>query len=75
MTIYPPQWAQCAKSENIDGTEFKNEIMNLVVLEMAKSGHFEYLAKFNIYVISSLANITIVQFWISWKTDQNWEEN
>ena len=36
------------KSENIDHTEFKNDIQNIVVLEMAKSGHFENLAKFNI---------------------------
>ena len=28
------------KSENIDRTEFKNDIQNIVVLEMAKSGHF-----------------------------------
>ena len=28
------------KSENIDRTEFKNGIQNIVVLEMAKSGHF-----------------------------------
>ena len=28
------------KSENIDHTEFKNDIQNIVVLEMAKSGHF-----------------------------------
>ena len=36
------------KSENIDHTEFKNDIQNIVVLEMAKSGHFENLFKFNI---------------------------
>ena len=36
------------KSENIDHTEFKNDIQNIVVLEMAKSEHFKNLAKFNI---------------------------
>ena len=36
------------KSENIDRTEFKNGIQNIVVLEMAKSEHFKNLAKFNI---------------------------
>ena len=36
------------KSENIDHTEFKNDIQNIVVLEMAKSVHFKNVAKFNI---------------------------
>ena len=36
------------KSENIDHTEFKNDIQMLVVLEIAKQGPFENLTKSDI---------------------------